>query len=96
MGGLHGAIEELHHYLARKASEIHDAEELVRRASAIHAELNPRQLALIHAQPESAREVEGATTVAELTSAATRVTNVSNVTSGVEAGAVTRRICARS
>jgi Fic family protein len=42
------AIEELHHYLARKSSEIQEAEELVRRASANHAELNPRQLALIN------------------------------------------------
>ena len=42
------AIEELHHYLARKSTEIHEADELVRRASANHAELNPRQLALIN------------------------------------------------
>jgi len=55
------AIEELHHYLARKSSEIHEAEALVRRASAIHAELNPRQLALInHAlkTPEARYTVE--------------------------------------
>lgn len=42
------AIEELHQYLARKSAEMHEAEELVRRASAIHGELNPRQLALIN------------------------------------------------
>ncbi|MGQ0713826.1 MAG: Fic family protein [Gemmatimonadaceae bacterium] len=42
------AIDELHQYLARKAAEIHEAEELIRRASAIHDELNPRQLALIN------------------------------------------------
>ena len=44
------AIEDLHAYLARKATALHDAEALVRRASAIRGELNPRQLALlIHA-----------------------------------------------
>jgi Fic family protein len=42
------AIDDLHHYLARKAEEIHDAEELIRRASSINAELNPRQLALLN------------------------------------------------
>ncbi len=42
------AIEDLHLYLARKAKEIHDAEELVRRASAVHGTLNPRQLALVN------------------------------------------------
>lgn len=42
------AIDELHQYLARKAVEIREAEELVRRASTVHAELNPRQLALIN------------------------------------------------
>jgi Fic family protein len=42
------AISELHHYLARKAAEFRDAEELVRHASAVHGELNPRQLSLIN------------------------------------------------
>lgn len=42
------AIKDLHEYLARKASELHEAEELVRRASLTHDELNTRQLALIH------------------------------------------------
>ncbi len=42
------AIDDLHHFLARKAREIHDAEELVRRTSAVRATLNPRQLALIN------------------------------------------------
>jgi Fic family protein len=42
------AIEELHHYLARKAAEIHDAEDLIRRASSVRTELNPRQLALLN------------------------------------------------
>jgi Fic family protein len=55
------AIGDLHEYLARKAAEIHDAEEIVRRASAVNAELNQRQLALInHAlkQPQSRYLVE--------------------------------------
>jgi Fic family protein len=48
------AIHDLHEYLARKASEIHEAEELVRNASRITGELNPRQLALLnHALKES-------------------------------------------
>jgi Fic family protein len=42
------AIGDLHEYLARKAAEIHEAEEIVRRASAVNAELNQRQLALIN------------------------------------------------
>lgn len=42
------AIEDLHTYLARKSAEIHEAEAIVRRASAVHADLNPRQLALIN------------------------------------------------
>ncbi len=42
------AVEELHHYLARKSSEIHEAEALVRRAAALRVELNARQLALIN------------------------------------------------
>jgi Fic family protein len=41
------AIDDLHAYLARKSAELHEAEALVRRATAVHAELNPRQLALI-------------------------------------------------
>lgn len=42
------AIDDLHAYLARKATEMHEAEELVRRASAINGELNHRQLALVN------------------------------------------------
>jgi Fic family protein len=42
------AIDELHHFLARKAREIHEAEELVRRTSLVRSALNPRQLALIN------------------------------------------------
>jgi Fic family protein len=42
------AIADLHEYLARKSAEIHEADEIVRRASAVNAELNPRQLALIN------------------------------------------------
>jgi len=42
------AIQDLHHYLARKSTELHQAEELVRRASAEHSDLNHRQLALIN------------------------------------------------
>jgi len=41
-------IDELHTYLARKASEMHKAEEMVRKARALHVDLNPRQLALIN------------------------------------------------
>lgn len=42
------AIEDLHEYLARKAAEMHEAEELVRRASLDRDALNPRQLVLIN------------------------------------------------
>lgn len=42
------AIGDLHDYLSRKSAEMHEAEELVRRASSVNAELNPRQLALIN------------------------------------------------
>ncbi|WP_310571896.1 Fic family protein [Gemmatimonas sp.] len=42
------AIGDLHKYLAKQVVEMHDAEEMVRRASAINTELNPRQLALIN------------------------------------------------
>ena len=42
------AIHDLHEFLARKATEIREAEELVRRASALHGELNHRQLALVN------------------------------------------------
>jgi len=49
------AISDLHDYLARKASEIEEAEELVRRASAIHGQLNPRQIALINHALKNAR-----------------------------------------
>lgn len=45
---LRRAIGDLHEYLAKKVAEIHDAEEVVRRAAAIDMELNPRQLALIN------------------------------------------------
>ena len=41
-------IEDLHAFLARKADEMHEAEELVRRRLAAGAELNHRQLALIN------------------------------------------------
>jgi len=44
------SIEDLHGFLSKRAKALHAAEELVRRASAIHGNLNPRQLALlIHA-----------------------------------------------
>lgn len=42
------AIQELHEYLSRKAAEIHEAEDLVRHASAVNGSLNHRQLALIN------------------------------------------------
>lgn len=42
------AIHDLHEYLARKAAEMHEAEDLVRQASAINGELNQRQLALVN------------------------------------------------
>lgn len=42
------AIDDLHSYLARKAVEMHEAAELVRRASLDHETLNERQLALIN------------------------------------------------
>lgn len=42
------AIADLHDFLARKAAEIHEAAELVRSASAVNSELNPRQLALMN------------------------------------------------
>ena len=42
------AIEDLHAFLARKADEMHEAEELVRRRLAEGGELNHRQLALIN------------------------------------------------
>jgi Fic family protein len=41
------AIEDLHLYLARKAREKHDAEALLRRASAASGDLNPRPVALL-------------------------------------------------
>ena len=41
------AIRELHEYLARKAAQLRETEELVRRAAAVRADLNPRQLALL-------------------------------------------------
>lgn len=42
------AVADLHAFLARKAEEMHEAEELVRRTLAVGAELNHRQLALIN------------------------------------------------
>lgn len=42
------AIDDLHEYLARKATEMRDAEELVRRASRLRGEFNPRQIALLN------------------------------------------------
>ncbi len=42
------AIAELHDYLARKATELHESDELVRQAALVHDDLNPRQLALIN------------------------------------------------
>lgn len=42
------AIVELHNYLARKAREIQEAEDLVRKALAMHGDLNLRQLALVN------------------------------------------------
>jgi Fic family protein len=42
------AIDDLHAYLERKAAEMHEAGELVRRASLDHETLNERQLALIN------------------------------------------------
>ncbi len=42
------AIDDLHEYLAKKVAEIHNAEEVIRRAHAMIAELNQRQLALIN------------------------------------------------
>jgi Fic family protein len=57
LGVLTRAIRELHAYLDRKAAEIREVEELVRRSSALRAGLNHRQLdllthALKHAQAE--------------------------------------------
>ena len=42
------AIRDLHEYLARKAAEIHEADEMVRHAFAVNAALNQRQLGLIN------------------------------------------------
>ena len=55
------AIGDLHDYLARKAAELQSVDDLVRQASAMHFELNPRQLALVgHAlrQPAGRYTVE--------------------------------------
>jgi Fic family protein len=55
------AIGELHTYLARKTAELRAADDLVRSASWLRAELNPRQLALVnHAlkKPETVYTVE--------------------------------------
>lgn len=48
LGVLCRAIEDLHAFLARKAKQLRETEELVRRAKAVKGELNPRQLALVH------------------------------------------------
>lgn len=42
------AIQELHHYLARKAAEIHRTEDLLRQSVALRETLNHRQLALMN------------------------------------------------
>lgn len=42
------AIQDLHRYLARKATEMREAEELVRQRSNASGALNTRQLALLH------------------------------------------------
>ena len=42
------AIQDLHNYLARKAQEIQEAEDLVRKAANLHGAINPRQLALVN------------------------------------------------
>ena len=58
---LERAIDELHLYLRRKTGELRDAEALVRRAGWLRAELNPRQLALLHhalRHPEALYTVE--------------------------------------
>jgi Fic family protein len=57
LGVLTRAIRDLHSYLDRKATEIREVENLVRRSAALRAELNPRQLdllthALKHVQAE--------------------------------------------
>jgi Fic family protein len=51
------AIEELHEYLARKASEMEETARLIRRSHAIRERLNHRQLALLsHAMKNPGRE----------------------------------------
>lgn len=55
------AITDLHAYLARKAGELREADDLVRQARGLHAELNARQLDLIsHAlkQPAATYTIE--------------------------------------
>jgi len=42
------AIDDLHEFLIRKASELRETDELVRGASLANSALNPRQLTLIH------------------------------------------------
>ncbi|MEJ7811500.1 MAG: Fic family protein [Gemmatimonadaceae bacterium] len=42
------AIDDLHEYLRRKSAELRAADDLVRRARWLRAELNPRQLALVN------------------------------------------------
>lgn len=48
LGVLCRAIDDLHAFLARKAKQLRETEELVRRAKAVKGALNPRQLALVH------------------------------------------------
>ena len=47
LGVLTRAIRDLHAYLDRKAAEVREVEDLVRRSTALRAELNPRQLDLL-------------------------------------------------
>lgn len=42
------SIEDLYRFLERKATELRSAEDIVRQAASLHAELNYRQLALLH------------------------------------------------
>lgn len=47
LGVLLRAIDDLYDFLARKAAEMHAAEEMVRRATRLRGEFNHRQLAII-------------------------------------------------
>jgi len=48
LGVLCRSIDELYGFLSRKAAELREIEQMVRRARAVKGVLNPRQLALIH------------------------------------------------